>query len=151
MNFTPKQQHRVDVFQLTAMVDVVFILLSFFVLATEFTQPERDVPVGSRDASLSQGAAREDFPAIAFRLRREGEGVRITLGQADLGQNRFASITEKLQTINLPALPVTLQIDPSLTIEQVTSALDAVLMSPMKKVSMCEWTPPGASAAGVER
>lgn len=51
MRFTPEQTEDAgDLLKAPAMVDVVFILLAFFVLATQFLVPERDFTIGHREA-----------------------------------------------------------------------------------------------------
>jgi len=128
---------RGTTFQMTAMVDVVFILLSFFVLATQFRVPERDVDLDYRASQLAAGARREDFPAfIALRLERSANGVALRVGQAQLADNDYAAVTAKLAEIGLPDIGVLIQAEPALTVGEVARALDAVLASPMRKVSV---------------
>ena len=123
--------------QMVAMVDVVFILLSFFVLASEFRATERDYCLGYSSAGLSPGAHREDFPkSLVIRLTPEGAAAQITVGQAKLGPDQFGAITTKLAEVNMPDLPVVIVADVNLSVDQVAKALDAALMSPMKKVSV---------------
>jgi len=123
--------------QIAPMVDVVFILLAFFVMGTRVRIPERDFAMGYRPAALARGAVAEDFPtAIPIQLRRAGEGVAITVGQARLPDDQFDAIRAKLTEINLPHLDVLVMADPLLSVDQVVRAMDAVLASPMKKVSV---------------
>jgi biopolymer transport protein ExbD len=126
-----------ETIEMTAMVDVVFILLSFFILATQFRLHEADVAMGYEKAALAAGGTKADFPtAVPVVLRNTPEGVAITVGQARLGTNDFDAIRKKLTEINMPSIPVTALADPSLSVDQVARALDAVLGSPMKKVSV---------------
>jgi biopolymer transport protein ExbD len=119
-----------------ALVDVVFILLAFFVMATQVRLPERDFGLGTRGGETG-GAVREDFPsAIPVRLRPEGGRVAITIGQARLGDDDYDAIRATLAEINMPALPVLILAHPSLTVDQVARALDAALAGPMKNVSV---------------
>ena len=139
---------REPTFQMTAMVDVVFMLLAFFVLASQFDQPERDVAMGySEDAALPAGIRSEDLPShIPIQLRRSGAGVAIQIGQASLRDDDFDGIQAKLSEINMPSIGVRRRFtaeyklrilaEAELSVEQVTRALDAVLASPMKLVSL---------------
>jgi len=142
VNFVPKERPDSSVFHMTAMVDVVFILLSFFILASEFRRDERDVTMGHAEPQvLAAGAAAEDFPSrIQIRLRRAEEDVAISVGQARLDPNDYAAIREKLTEINMPAIDVQIQADPNLSVDQVARAVDAVLASPMKKLSIAKLT-----------
>ena len=139
MNFGTREEsaHR-QAFQMTAMVDMVFILLAFFILASEFRLFERDVSLGSREAvAIGMGAEEGDFPsAVPVRLRKGEKGVTITIGAARLAKNDFDGIRRKLTEINMPSLGVWVQADADLTVQQVARAFDAVLASPMKKISI---------------
>lgn len=136
MMFPVRQSDRAgETVEMTAMVDVVFILLSFFVLATQFRSREADVAMGYEQVALSPGAAAEDFPrTVPVVLRNTVRGVAITIGRAELPVNGYDAIRRKLTEINIPELPVTVLADPSLSVDQVARALDAVLASPMRKV-----------------
>lgn len=137
MRFEPDEPHEELTLQMAPMVDVVFILLAFFVLAARFEMPERDLGLGYREASLAAGAQVADFPeAIPVVLQRRGEHVAITVGQAVLVEDDYGAIRAKLEEINLPEVPVTVLADPSLSVEQVARAMDAVLASPMRKLSV---------------
>ncbi len=140
MRFTPEPSEDTgDLLKAPAMVDVVFILLAFFVLATQFLVPERDFTMGHREAGTGGGAVREDFPSIIqVRLRRTDAGVAITVGRARLPHDNYDAIREKLSQINMPAIGVLILADPSLRIDDVARALDAALASPMKKVSVAK-------------
>ena len=146
MNFADADSHerQDEPFQLTAMVDVVFILLSFFVMATQLRLPELDLPVSHRELSLAEGAALEDFPTrVVLTLRRAPSGqVAIRLGRAALPDNGFDEIRARLTEINLPEVPVLVQTDSALSVDEWARALDAVLASPMNKISI------GLSATG---
>ena len=138
MNFLTGKTRGEEAFQMAAMVDVVFILLAFFVLASEFNLPERDVAMGhSKAKPLAKGTAAEDFPAaVPVRLQRSGTDVVITIGQARLRNNDFDGIRGKLTEINMPAIRVQIQADEDLAIDPVVRAIDAVLASPMKVFSV---------------
>ena len=141
MNFHAKKDaDREPIFQMTAMVDVVFMLLAFFVLASEFRQPERDFTTGYGEARPPvAGVSVGDFPSrIPVRLRKGETGVKISIAQASLRDNDFDGIRAKLSEINMPAIGVHVLAEAELTVEQVAQALDAVLASPMKKVSISE-------------
>ena len=131
-------ERQEEPFQLTAMVDVVFILLSFFVMATQLRMPELDLPMSHQELPLSDGAALEDFPTrVILTLRRtSSEQVAIQLGQAPLPDNDFDGIRARLAEINLPKIPVLIQTDAAVSVEEWAQALDAVLSSPMNKISI---------------
>lgn len=147
MKFGPSDNaDRPSAFQMAAMVDVVFILLAFFVMASQFRLPERDFSMGySRSGPPAEGAAPEDFPShIPVRLRSCPAGVAITIGQARLGDNDFDGIRAKLAEINMPELGVRILGESRLRVGHIFDAVDAVLASPMKNVSWAAIEPPAA-------
>lgn len=151
MNFRPRKDvAQEEAFQMTAMVDVVFILLAFFVLASEFRSVERDFAMGyEQSGPRTEGLAPGDLPPhIPVYLRRTDKGVGIRIAQAVLRDDDFDAIRAKLTEINVPSIGVRILADPQLTVEQVARAIDAVLGSPMKQVSVSEDSPPRSTAAG---
>ena len=135
-----------ELFHMTAMVDVVFILLAFFIVAAQFQRPERDLALGASQRAPAARAAAADLPSvIPVRLSRgDGGGVRIVVGQTPLPPDAFDGITAMLEQINLPDIPVVVDVaDQGLTVAQVARAMDAVLASPMNKLAM-PW-PSGSS------
>jgi biopolymer transport protein ExbD len=132
--------------QIAPMVDTVFTLLAFFVLASQVDVLERDFALGYREAGLSRGAEARDFPAaIIVQLRQTAEGVAITMGDARLPNDQFDAIRAKLAEINMPALDVIIMAEDRLTVDHVARAMDAALASPMKKVSVSRLAVAGAT------
>lgn len=147
MNFEHDNHHEDnELFQITAMVDVVFILLAFFVLSVRFTGSERDLAMSHREAGQTSAVA-QDMPAqIVIRVERaRAGGVRLTLGSAALPVNGFEALTARLTQIDVPDLPVVLAADPELSVDQVAHVIEAVLASPMHKMSLSRL--PDAAAA----
>jgi biopolymer transport protein ExbD len=127
-----------ELFEITAMVDVVFILLAFFVLSVAFERPERDLSIGYAQASLPTGSTAEDFPAqVMVRLwPGENGAVRLAMGDRQLPDDRFDQITATLAHMDMPQIPVVIAASANLTVQQVAQAMDAVLASPMKRMSL---------------
>ena len=122
---------------LAALVGVAFILLALPILAAPRHGPERDLPIACAAAEVGPPAAEGDVPpVIAIRLKRSEAGVAIRVGPLRLADNDFRAIRSKLTEINMPMIGVQLLADPSLSVEQVTRALDEVLSSPMKRVTL---------------
>lgn len=107
-----------ELFQVAAMVDVVFILLAFFVLSVRFTGGERDLPLGYQEQSQSTGAAAQDMPAaVLVRLDATDDGaVSIRVGDAALSDNGFDELTALLKQIDLPTVPVVIEADERLSV-----------------------------------
>ena len=134
--------------QIVPMIDIVFTLLAFLVMATQIRLPERDFAMGYRQMTLARGATAQDFPAaVIVQLRGTAEGVAITVGQARLPNDQFDAIRAKLAEINMPDLDVVIMADPALTVDRVARAMDSALASPMKRVSVSRLTTAQAPAA----
>ena len=145
MNFDPPPSpDSSDLLDLTSMVDVVFILLTFFVMTAQFMPQERDAVLGASQPVAASGASREDLPEAVIVQLLPGEdqdAPRIAVGQAVLPPGEYAAITATLQEIDIPELPVVLVADASLSVDQVSLALDAVMRSPMQRVSLTQPQP----------
>jgi biopolymer transport protein ExbD len=126
-----------DLLNLTSMIDVVFTLLAFFVISMRVFGAERDAVVGAERPLSPAGIVQGDLPQrITIRLIDvSGTGkMQILVGSQELASP--AEITQQLQAINLPSVPVVFAASPTLTVEQVAAAVDAALHSPMQKVSL---------------
>lgn len=133
----PDEESR-DLFQVSAMVDVVFILLAFFVMSVQFTGGERDLVLGYQAQTQSTGASAEDLPAaVRVRFTPTPTGaVAIRVGDSVLPHDGFDDLTALLTQIDLPRIPVVIEADAALTVQQVATGMDAVLASPMKRLSL---------------
>ena len=101
---------------------------------------EHDVAMRYRTSTLTQGLAQGDLPpSVVITLRNiDKQMVGITLGQRELLPNDYSAITQTLEQINLPQLPVVVQSQGDVLIAEVSKAVDAVLASPMNKVSLAK-------------
>ena len=82
-------EHREDrvELQMTSMIDVVFLLLVFFVLTFKVVELEGDFAIRMPLADQSQGSMDDTDLPIKLRLRADGEGrlASILLNDNDLG------------------------------------------------------------------
>ncbi len=139
-----------DLLNLTSMIDVVFTLLAFFIITVRIFGIERDAAVGAAQRAQT-GLVKGDLPdAVLVRLLEMPAGAERKM-TIEIGGQQFtepAAITTQLSEINLPDIPVIVAGAPNLTVEQVTSAVDAALQSPMRNVSLRQLSPeelrPGA-------
>ncbi|MEM7627732.1 MAG: biopolymer transporter ExbD [Planctomycetota bacterium] len=142
-----------ETFQVTAMVDVVFILLAFFVLTVRFTGGEREMPIGYSDLNPPAGASIQDLPSeVLVRARpAESGAVWLAVGETVLEEDGFAELTATLTHLNLPELPVVIAADGELSVQDVASVMDAVLASPMSRMSLARLDLAEAEAAARTR
>ncbi len=139
-----------DLLNLTSMIDVVFTLLAFFIITVRIFGIERDAAIGAAQRA-QVGLVKGDLPdAVLVRLLEMPAGAERKM-TIEIGGQQFtepSAITKQLSEINLPDVPVIVAGAPNLTVEQVTSAVDAALQSPMRSVSLRQLSPeelgPGA-------
>ena len=132
---------------LTSMIDVVFTLLAFFIITVRVFGAERDAVVGPAGAAGKAGLEPGDLPQqIVIVLQpaptssesSAASSMRILIGGHVYTQP--AAITQQLREINLPDVQVVFASSPQLAVEQVASAVDAALVSPMKRVTLRQAT-----------
>lgn len=153
MNYRdPHENEEPETFQVTAMVDVVFILLAFFVLTVRFTGGERELPVGYEPMSPPTGASTQDLPSeVLVRARPSDDGgVWLAVGETVLKEDGFGELTAVLEHLDLPQLPVVIAADGALSVQQVAAVMDAVLASPMSNLSLARLDAAGDGAERVE-
>ncbi len=140
MRFDPPPDPDSDLLDLTSMVDVVFILLAFFVITARFFSAEVDLTLGAdSEAPSVQGLSPEDLPSeILVVLRTAEDGVAIQLGQRELAINGFDDLTGLLNELDMEQVPVRIASDPTLSVDQLASAMDAVLAGPGDQISLAE-------------
>lgn len=129
-----------ELFQATAMVDVVFILLAFFVMTASFLVGERELGVGRDDPVVAgaAAAAEDDLPRrIVVRLDPgPGATTRLRLGGRALPDDGFAELTAALEQLDLPDLPIVIAPEARVPIAAIGRAMDAALASPMNRIAL---------------
>lgn len=77
---------------MTSMIDVVFLLLIFFMMTVSASMPEKDLASALKPQSEQQGAAADFQPQIVF-VERRGDVVVFRLGANNL--------TDRVQLLRL--------------------------------------------------
>jgi biopolymer transport protein ExbD len=95
------EMHTDEPFEMTAMVDVVFILLTFFIISAQMFGMEHDMAMRYKSGVQAQGLAQGDLPpAVVVTLRNlDATTLGITIGQRELRPGDFADITQTLKQI----------------------------------------------------
>jgi len=111
------RRRRNQAISLTPLIDVVFILLVFFMLASNFTQLRMitlHVPGGTQGASMERNA-------ILIAIDQDGLTLDgHTIAQEDLAEALKALLDE------WPAIQVDLLPDDSIPLQEVVAVLDAI-------------------------
>ncbi|MBQ8125668.1 MAG: biopolymer transporter ExbD [Kiritimatiellae bacterium] len=94
MNFTPKRKPKAPTVALTSMLDVIFLLLCFFVTASVYSQWESEISIQLPNATTGEDPDRLPGEIIA-NIAKDGtvrvNGAELTL--EDLG-NRLKKIAK---------------------------------------------------------
>ena len=120
MNFRKNRRSHAAVLQMTSLMDVVFLLLCFFMTANEFARWETEVGITLPTAKSATIPGR--MPGeIILNLNAQGEvtvnGVKLSL----------AEVTEHMRRIaeNFPGQPVVIRADKSSSYETLMALIDA--------------------------
>lgn len=128
-----------DPLDLPAMVDVVFLLLAFYVLGSVFRISEAELSAAYNAPQGGAGEVTRDLiqsvPVTLRPVGPEGERVAITLGERRLPDDGFDLLTQRLDQLALGDMPVALRASGDLTIDQMGRAIDAVLRSAMPNLT----------------
>ena len=120
MNFRRNQKSRAASVQMASLMDVIFLLLCFFVTSSVFSQWETEISIALPTAKSATVPGR--MPGeIILNLNEKGDvsinGQKLTL----------AEVTERLARIAklYPGQPVVIRADKSSAYEQLVSLIDA--------------------------
>ena len=119
MNFRKRKKSALPAFQLTAMMDVIFLLLCFFITTSVFSQWEYEVSITLPTAKSDKIPERLPGEII---LNIDGDG-KITLNQQELS---IDVLREKLKKISsfYPGQPIVLRADKDTKYENLMRVID---------------------------
>ncbi len=121
--------------QMAPMVDVVFLLLIFFLLATHIALREVQVRSSLRTLGAQESAElTAEATTIVIRLEQGPAGRTIRLGNVRC--TTFEELQQRLTDIALPELPVLLISDAGLAFDVLARAIDTCLASGYKDLSL---------------
>ncbi len=119
MNFRGKYKPEPVGFQLAPMIDVVFLLLCFFVTSQVFSQWEAEIDVKLPTASTAEVEQR--LPGeIILNLLKDGS---VIVNGRRLNETELASLLKRLVEL-FPGQPVLLRADKQTAYEHVIKVLD---------------------------
>ncbi|MBP5509482.1 MAG: biopolymer transporter ExbD [Kiritimatiellae bacterium] len=119
MNFRKRKKSALPAFQLTAMMDVIFLLLCFFITTSVFSQGEYEVSITLPTAKSDK--IPERLPGeIILNIDVDG---KITLNQQELS---IDVLREKLKKISsfYPGQPIVLRADKDTKYENLMRVID---------------------------
>lgn len=129
MNFHRKGQ-ELPSFQFTAMIDVVFLLLCFFITTSVFSQWEMEVDVVLPTAQ--SGKMPDRLPGeVIINLTREG---RITINQRTLTKEELADRLKRLAKY-FPGQSVVIRADKQTSYELLVGIIDTCRLADIWNIS----------------
>ena len=135
------QQDEIPALNLTPMIDVVFLLIVFFMCATTFNSDQRDI-----DLRLPE-VAKADQADVAARAKQVSvyAGGRIALDREDV---TLQQLTEQLRTAKVaqPALSVVILGDAGCEFQHVAQALAACKEAGVTQLSVSVKVAQGATS-----
>ncbi|OHB72273.1 MAG: hypothetical protein A2V70_10410 [Planctomycetes bacterium RBG_13_63_9] len=132
------QRGRLDV-TMTPMIDVIFLLLIFFVCTASFRAPERTLPThlllrGSIDSDVEVDPAIVDLDEIVVKLLRANGRTHWQINDVDYGQlAQVRAVLTKVKGLKAD-LPVILDVDASVPMEDVIDVYDVCRQVGLEKV-----------------
>ncbi len=119
MNFRPRPQEELDV-NITPLIDIVFLLLIFFMISTTFKQ-EFEVGI-----ELPQASSEKRMTEKVLEITIDSSGVYY-LNRKKLVNNKVASLKRGMQKLSAGdiKLPVVISADAKTPHEAVIRAMDA--------------------------
>lgn len=122
--------------QMTAMIDIVFLLLVFFVMTFKIAALEGDFNIKMPAAAPSQGMPDDDqLPPMTLRLKADANGDLVGIQLNDIGfgsfdelhQHILGMVGNAMEPSLLSGAEVEIDCDYQLKYEFITAAITAVL------------------------
>jgi len=131
MNFRKKSRGALPAFQLTAMMDVIFLLLCFFITTSVFSQWEYEVEIALPTAK--SGKIPDRLPGeIIINIAKDG---RVAINQQELTIDVLKTRLERLSRY-FPGQPVVLRADKDTRYEDLMRVVDTCRLADIWNFSM---------------
>ena len=119
---------------MASMVDVVFLLLIFFMCTSSISQLENSLPSQVSQLGPGAGAESADFPPQIVRVQRVPEGVLVMLGETPCAT--FERLIEELRRLQSGAdAPVLIKGQGDVPFRYMVAALDACHRAGCRRVA----------------
>lgn len=131
MNFRKNQRGELPAFQMTAMMDIVFLLLCFFITTSVFSQWEYEIDISL--PSAESGKVPDRLPGeIIINISQDG---RISVNQQDLTLDALKGRLDRLAKY-FPGQPVVLRADKATQYEDLIKVIDTCRKADIWNFSM---------------
>lgn len=134
---SPELEDDVSI-SLTSLIDVVFLLQIFFMLATTFLDPERalELELPRAESGREAGEAPEE---LVLNVLRDG---RVALGGRELDDAALRASLEHAARRD-PATPVTIRGDAHVEHARIVTVMDACALAGLSNLSVGTLAPAG--------
>jgi len=131
MNFRKNNKGELPTFQMTAMMDIVFLLLCFFITTSVFSQWEYEIDITL--PSAESGKVPDRLPGeIIINISQDG---RISINQQDLTLDALKGRLDRLARY-FPGQPVVLRADKETRYEDLIEVIDTCRQADIWNFSM---------------
>ncbi len=143
MNFRKKSRGLLPTFQMTAMMDVIFLLLCFFVTTSVFSQWEYEIDISLPTAQ--SGKVPDRLPGeIIINIAKDG---RVSINQQDLTLEALKGRLDRLAKY-FPGQPVVLRADRETRYDALIKVVDTCRKADIWNFSMATSEDKGGGATG---
>ena len=119
MNFRKKNRSALPTFQMTSMMDIIFLLLFFFITTSVYSQWEYEVNISL--PSAKSGKVPDRLPGeIIINIAKDG---RVSVNQQDLTLDALKGRLDRLAHY-FPGQPVVLRADKDTRYEAIIKVVD---------------------------
>ena len=131
MNFRKNNKGELPAFQMTAMMDIVFLLLCFFITTSVFSQWEYEIDISL--PSAESGKVPDRLPGeIIINISDDG---RVSINQQDLTLEALKGRLDRLARY-FPGQPVVLRADKNTKYDDLIKVIDTCRQADIWNFSM---------------
>jgi biopolymer transport protein ExbD len=142
MNFRKKSRGVLPSFQMTSMMDIIFLMLFFFITTSVFSQWEYEIDISL--PSAQSGKVPDRLPGeIIINIAKDG---RVSVNQQDLTLEALKARLDRLARY-FPGQPVVLRADKETRYESLIKVVDTCRKADIWNFSMATSEDKSAGAA----
>lgn len=127
-------------FQLAPMLDVVFLLLIFFVVTQKFILNEQDLKVKVPTAPQSTEEASRAIDEIIINAREENGELIVTIDREVFTLEKLSAMLKRMVAVN-PNQPVRIRGDAEMRWQKVTDVITVCTQAGVSQVSFSKQMP----------
>lgn len=139
MKLTVKVPESVG-FQLAPMLDIVFLLLIFFVVTTKFILNEQDLKVKVPTAPKTTEETSRAIDEIIINAREDNGELIITVDREEFTREKLGAMLERMVRLN-PDQPVRIRGDAQMTWQMMADVITTCTKAGISQVSFSKQMP----------